>query len=64
MLESERTITISSDQLHVNETIENTLQDWEIPKTGGIGTIGFYGVGAILMASALFLLWRRRKEND
>nr|WP_289038853.1 VWA domain-containing protein [uncultured Allobacillus sp.] len=64
LLEGERTISISSDQLHVNETIENTLQDWEIPKTGGIGTIGFYGVGAILMATALFLLWRRRKENE
>ncbi|MFC0015427.1 MULTISPECIES: Cna B-type domain-containing protein [Allobacillus] len=64
LLEGERTISISSDQLHVNETIENTLQDWEIPKTGGIGTIGFYGVGAILMATALFLLWRRRKENN
>ncbi len=61
LLTSERTIKISDDSLHVQEEIENTLQDWEIPQTGGIGTIGFYGIGLVLMAIATYFYVRRRK---
>jgi len=41
--------------------VENTKQEWRIPKTGGIGTIGFYGVGLILMVAAVWFMLRRRQ---
>lgn len=60
LLENKISIEIKADELQVEITVENTKQDWEIPDTGGIGTVGFYGVGLILMLSAAWFVFRRR----
>lgn len=60
LLEKEITIEIDAHTLTVEKTIENTKQDWEIPATGGVGTLGFYGAGLILMLSAAWFVFRRR----
>lgn len=62
-LVSKIAVTISTDDLYVVKTVENTKIDWEIPATGGIGTSLFYGIGALLMASTLILFLRRRKTK-
>ena len=54
-------VEITANNLHREETIENTKQGWGIPKTGGIGTLGFYGLGIILMVTAVWLVLRRRQ---
>jgi len=53
-------IEIKADNLNVEKTIENTSQGWDIPNTGGIGTLGFFGAGIILMAIAVWFFLRRR----
>lgn len=53
-------IEINAENLTEEITIENTRQGWEIPKTGGIGTLGFFGVGFMLMAGAGWFVFRRR----
>lgn len=60
LLTNEISVEIKSDDLHITKTVENTKQDWTIPKTGGIGTLGFYGAGLIIMAGAASFLFRRR----
>lgn len=55
------TLSIGQDDWHVTKTVKNTKTDWEIPKTGGIGTLGFYGLGILLMAVALWYLFKKRK---
>lgn len=55
-------IEIKIDNLDIQKNIKNTKQNWKIPKTGGIGTAGFYGVGFILMAASGWVVLRRRKE--
>ena len=42
-------------------TVENSKSGWELPTTGGIGTILFTLVGLALMAFALVAYLRRRK---
>lgn len=54
-------VEITKENLHVRKTIENTKQDWTIPKTGGFGTLGFYGIGLILMIVAAWFFIRRRQ---
>lgn len=61
LLQQELIFEVSEDELHFTETVENTKQDWTIPKTGGIGTLGFYGMGLILMAAAIWFVLRRRQ---
>ena len=54
------TIEITKDNLDIEKTVENSLIGWDIPKTGGIGTIGFYISGMFLMVSAAWFVIRRR----
>ena len=61
LITNERTIIIDADNLLVEEIVRNTKQGWEIPKTGGIGTLGFYGIGLIIMIGAVLFLLRKRK---
>lgn len=56
----EITVTIHAQELHVTKQVENTPIGWDIPKTGGIGTIGYYGVGLLLISVALFFMLKRR----
>lgn len=44
--------------------VENSKSGWNLPTTGGIGTILFTLVGLSLMGIALFLLLRRNKETQ
>lgn len=44
-------------------TVENSKSGWELPTTGGIGTILFTVIGLALMATAFVLYLRRRKEE-
>lgn len=54
-------ISIDGEHLHVTKQVKNTPIGWNIPKTGGIGTLGFYGVGLILMVAATWFFIRRRQ---
>ncbi|MBO1003350.1 Cna B-type domain-containing protein [Pseudogracilibacillus auburnensis] len=60
-LVKEIAITINGENLHVTKQVVNTPIGWNIPKTGGIGTLGFYGVGFILIAGAGWFVFRRRQ---
>lgn len=48
---------------HIELTVKNSKVGWELPDTGGIGTVLYYGIGAILMVGALSLRIRRKKYN-
>ena len=43
-------------------TIANDMIGVELPNAGGSGTYAFTIVGAVLAASAIFLLWRKRVQ--
>lgn len=45
-------------------TVENSKSGWELPTTGGIGTILFTLVGLALMGIALFAYLRRRQTAE
>ncbi|SEI94837.1 LPXTG-motif cell wall anchor domain-containing protein [Bhargavaea ginsengi] len=57
-------VTIGADSLNVEKKVVNTRIGWELPNTGGVGTTLFYGAGAVLMATAGFMLFRRRDEEE
>ncbi|HEY4599750.1 MAG TPA: SpaH/EbpB family LPXTG-anchored major pilin [Cerasibacillus sp.] len=44
--------------------VENSKSGWELPTTGGIGTILFTIIGLALMMTAFVLYLRRRKEEQ
>ncbi|KZE38917.1 hypothetical protein AV656_08430 [Bhargavaea cecembensis] len=54
-------IEIGADQLNPERTVENTPTDWELPATGGIGTIPFYMVGLLVMAVAMLLMLKKKR---
>ncbi|WP_425492694.1 SpaA isopeptide-forming pilin-related protein [Lysinibacillus agricola] len=56
-------VNITTSGEVVKLTVKNSKIGWEIPKTGGIGTTLFYGIGVLLMITALFLLLRKRSRN-
>lgn len=53
-------VTIDGETLHVTKEVKNTPIGWDIPDTGGIGSLGFYSVGFMLITGAAWLLLRRR----
>ncbi|WP_162297898.1 Cna B-type domain-containing protein [Halalkalibacillus sediminis] len=60
-------VSITGDEVgdeHVEKDVVNTLQGWEIPATGGIGSVGFYTIGIIIMMLAMWALLRRGKHVD
>lgn len=56
-------VTIDKDNHNEQITVDNSKTGWELPTTGGIGTILFTVIGLALMAGALYLFIRRRKET-
>ncbi len=63
LLSKEIELTINQDNLLLEETIQNSKQGWHLPDTGGIGTLGFYGLGIMLMITALWFIFRKRKSS-
>ena len=55
-------VQITTDHLKVSLEVENSKTGWELPQTGGIGTILFYSLGALLMGAA-FVLYKRKKTS-
>src|SRR5690625_7624120 len=47
---------INGENLTEEISVKNEPIDWEIPKTGGIGTLGFYGLGILLVVVGFWLL--------
>ena len=43
--------------------VENSKSGWELPKTGGMGTLFFTLIGLIFMGSALYMYIRRRRAD-
>ncbi|RFA36563.1 hypothetical protein CAI16_04025 [Virgibacillus dokdonensis] len=60
-VEIEITDDVTSDNNEV--TVENSKSGWNLPSTGGIGTIIFTLVGLTLMGMALVLYFRRKKQE-
>lgn len=54
-------VTIDKDKHDVKLTVDNSKSDWELPKTGGMGTLFFTLVGLTFMGSALIMYIRRRR---
>lgn len=54
-------VTIDGENDEVTLTVDNYKSGWELPKTGGIGTILFTLSGLTLMGSSLLLYVRKRK---
>ncbi len=57
-------IELDEEERQVEIEVENSKSDWELPETGGIGTLGFYLIGAILMYGAAFMFMRRKKAEN
>lgn len=54
-------IEIGASQLNPERTVANTPTDWELPATGGFGTIPFYMVGVLMMAAAIIALRKKKR---
>lgn len=52
--------TVDKKDTVIDFTFTNTYKAFELPKTGGIGTWGITGAGALLMLAAGCLLARKR----
>lgn len=52
----------SEQTLHLELTVKNNKAEWELPETGGMGTVLFYGLGLIIMLAALIFTFRRKEE--
>lgn len=54
-------ITINKDNSDITLIIDNFESGWELPATGGIGTVLFTVVGLSIMGLAVYLYIRRKK---
>lgn len=57
------TIEISNNDFHITQKVKNSKVGWELPSSGGIGTLVFYLLGIALMGSTIFY-FRRRGINE
>jgi len=56
-------IVVNSDNSEQTITVDNYQSGWELPKTGGIGTILFTLAGLTFMGAALYMYIRRRRGD-
>lgn len=61
LLTKEIALTIDKEHLLIEKTIKNTKQDWDLPETGGMGTLLFYILGLLIMVSAVFFFIKRKR---
>lgn len=54
-------VTIDEGNSEVSITVDNYKSGWQLPKTGGIGTLFFTLIGLTLMGGAVYTYIRRRK---
>lgn len=54
-------VTINSDNHQAEVKVKNYKSDWELPRTGGIGTLLYSLVGITLMGTAGYMYARRKK---
>lgn len=54
-------VSVNSDKDEHTIVVDNFKSGWDLPKTGGIGTMLFTLIGLTFMAAALGLYFRRRK---
>lgn len=59
-------INIKIDENHkvIKLTVENNKSGWNLPSTGGMGTILFTIVGLALMLGAVIIFFRRKSANN
>lgn len=57
-------VTINENNSEVTITVDNYKSGWELPKTGGIGTMLFTFIGLSLMGTASYMYTRRRKGES
>ncbi|CUB53493.1 Cna protein B-type domain protein [Bacillus subtilis] len=57
-------VTIDVNHQTIKLTVENHKSGWNLPSTGGMGTILFTTVGLLLMAAAVFIFIRRKTVNQ
>lgn len=57
-------ITISADEANVELSVDNYSSDWNLPQTGGMGTLFFTLIGLGLMGTALFLFIANRRKHQ
>lgn len=55
-------VTIDAENSTQTITVDNYESGWELPKTGGIGTVLFTLIGLIFMGTAIYLYLRRRRN--
>ncbi|AOM83855.1 SpaA isopeptide-forming pilin-related protein [Salisediminibacterium beveridgei] len=56
--------SITAEDFEIELTVANTLRGYEIPAVGGMGTLGFYLAGLIVMLTALSAWIRGRKRTE
>lgn len=56
-------VLINSDKSEHEIIVDNYKSSWELPKTGGMGTLFFTLIGLTFMGSALYMYIRRRRAD-
>lgn len=57
-------VVIDKDNTEVTIEVDNYKSGWELPKTGGIGTLFFTLIGLTLMTSAAMMYFRRKRGEE
>lgn len=57
-------VEINGDNHQAEVTVNNYKSDWELPKTGGIGTLLYSMIGLTLMGTAGYMYTRRKKGEQ
>jgi len=56
-------IEIDVEERQLEIEVENSKNGWNLPATGGIGSSIFYGLGALLMLVALYILFKHKNNK-
>lgn len=57
-------IEITGDKEVISIEVENSKTGWNLPGVGGIGTMLFYALGALLLIGSLLVLLRQKASNN